>query len=150
MQAPKPMLKYPYDRGEFLALDKECLVDLIFSLDSKSVQVGDFACELVREKYGSKSERFEGNGQLLLFPAREQIERASDKDNVEEVDTATEIDNAGKGLRSNKPKKAKTAGHSRNKMPDDLPRVPVIANALSEAELACECKSNCFAPGPSK
>lgn len=130
MQAPQKMLPYPYLREDLLTLDVETLVDMFLSLDSRHQQLGDYVRELVTQKYGRKSERFEG--QLLIFPtpdvnAAEQTAEATSTE--EDIDTQPTV----------APTKPQKEGHSRNKPPEDLPRVTILAKPPADAELPCQC-----------
>lgn len=136
MQAPQQKLQYPYSREELSSLDKDVLVDMILKIDSRYSQLGDYVRELVKEKYGKKSERFEGTGQLLIFP-----NRTTDKNESPSEIAAADGSTASNTDEQTAPVKVKTKkkGHSRNKPPEDLPHVPVLAKPPADTELPCQC-----------
>ena len=72
MQAIKSMNQYPHSRESLRELDPETVIDMFLSLDAKYQQLGDYARDLVAEKYGPKTERFNSPGQLLIFPNQSQ------------------------------------------------------------------------------
>lgn len=136
MQAPQQKLQYPYSREELSSLDKSVLVDMILKIDSRYNQLGDYVRELVKEKYGKKSERFEGTGQLLIFP-----NRTTDKSESASEIAAADCSTASNTDEQTAPAKVKTKkkGHSRNQPPENLPHVPVYAKPPEDAELPCQC-----------
>ncbi|MBP9092308.1 IS66 family transposase [bacterium] len=136
MKAPQQQLQYPYSREELSSLDKNVLVDMILKIDSRYNQLGDYVRELVKEKYGRKSERFEGNGQLLLFPNKSTEATKADSEAASTEDSADKGTDEQLVPPNEKPKKK---GHSRNQPPENLPHVPVYAKPPEDAELPCQC-----------
>jgi transposase len=136
MQAPQKMLQYPYSKEDLLPLDNETLVDIILSTDSKYRQLGDYVRELVIARNGRKTERFEGNGQLLIFPTKDCTVGESSS---AEAPVTGSPDADSDETPSAKPLKPKKKGHSRNTPPKDLPRKPIIADPPEEARLPCQC-----------
>jgi transposase len=136
MQAPQKMLQYPYSREDLLSLDSETLVDIILSTDSKFRQLGDYVRELVIAKNGRKTERFEGNGQLLIFPTKDA---PTVEPGAGEAPVSDSADADNDEAPSAKPSKPKKKGHSRNTPPSDLPRVPIVADPPEAAKLPCQC-----------
>lgn len=130
MQALKQTHEYPYVRESLRALDPELVIDMLLSLDAKYIQLGDYVRNLVTEKYGSKSERFEGPGQLLIFPGGNAADSASEDANPAGDDNEPKI---------KAPPKSKKPGHSRNPQPTELPRVTIIAPTPDHAKLSCPC-----------
>jgi len=112
----------PRDRDSLLALDKDTLVDRLLTLEAKLDQLSDFIRDVVTQKYGKKTERFESPGQLLVFPGAVD-EKAQAQPAATSVEAVEE-----------KPKKP---GHGRKPMPAHLPRVPVEAKAPSDEVRRC-------------
>ncbi len=129
MQALKQIqIQYPYARENLRTLDPELVIDMLLSHDAKLIQLGDFVRNMVTDKYGGKSERFEGPGQLLIFPS------IKDADSTRE-DSESDVDED-----KIKPSvKAKKAGHARNPQPAELPRMPVFAPTPDDATRPCPC-----------
>jgi len=120
------MNQYPHSREFLRELDRETFIDMFLALEAKYQQLGDSVRDLIHEKYGRKTERFDSPGQLLLFP--EAVSKPTiDADNENSSETSLKV------------AKRKKPGHSRNEMPKDLPRVPVVAPLPTEAELLCNC-----------
>jgi transposase len=119
----------PRDRDSLLALDKDTLVDRLLSLEAKVDQLSDFIRDMVTQKYGKKTERFEAPGQLLVFPG-----------SMNEV-TKPPAPAASSTVGNNSPKEetAKKPGHGRKPIPEHLPRVPVEAKVPSDEERRCQC-----------
>jgi transposase len=115
------------DRERIQSIDHATLVDMYVSLDAKFQQLADYVRDLVTKKYGRQSERFESPGQLLMFPGADPSPAP-----------AAESQPAASRTKTTKPK---ATGHSRNKMPDNLKRVEVLATPPPAAELACPCCS---------
>lgn len=136
MQAPRQQLQYPYSREELCSLDKDVLVDMILKIDSRYSQLGDYVRELVQEKYGKKSERFEGSGRLLIFPNK-KTEVDSDSSEPAAAQGSTDSSNNEHSVQAEA--KSKKKGHTRNQPPEDLPHVPVYAKPPAETELPCQC-----------
>ena len=83
---------------------------------------------------------FENDGQLLIFPTAQSNQvSASDEAAEGSVATAGGGETGSNANPASKPAKPKKQGHGRNDMPEDLPRVPVIANPPEAAKLHCEC-----------
>jgi transposase len=128
MATAKAVNHYPLIRENLLAIEQETVVDLLLSLDAKYQQLGDYVRDLMNHKYGQKNERFDGEGQLLLFPSQE--EKPSDIEPTPESESE----------RANgKTNKKRNSGHTRNQFPSELPRVPVVAPAPADSELPCRC-----------
>jgi transposase len=136
MQAPQKMLQYPYSKEDLFSLDTETLVDIILSTDSKYRQLGDYVRELVIARNGRKTERFEGGGQLLIFPTKDAT---VDEPGSAEAPASDETASANDETPSAKPAKPKKKGHGRNTPPKDLPRVRIVADPPEEAKLPCQC-----------
>jgi transposase len=120
----------PYSRENLLTLDHDTLVDIVISFDARFQQLADRARDLINEKYGRKSERFESPGQLLLFPGN---------DGVPSSDAVKKPSSDESESSAKKPAKEKKPGHTRNPIPPHLPKVPVFAPPPQDADLACEC-----------
>jgi hypothetical protein len=117
----------PRNRESLLALDKDTLVDRLLSLEAKLDQLADYVRDMVTQKYGKKTERFEAPGQLLVFPganADGEIPHSQSAPRVSDNDAPVE----------EKPKKH---GHGRKPMPPHLPRVPVEAKIPSDQARRC-------------
>jgi transposase len=106
---------------------------MYLSLDSKYQQLGDYVRDLVSDKYGRKTERFEGNGQLLIFPNQNM---SPDSDVQAEGDSSPNDANPNASATATRKKKK---GHSRNPEQTNIPRVRVIAPSPDEAKLPCAC-----------
>jgi hypothetical protein len=125
----------PRDRESLLALDHVTLVDMFLTLESKIDQLGDYIRDIVNQKYGKKTERFDGPGQLLIFPGAENVNsEAESTEPPEQTDPAESA--AGKVTRR------KRRGHTRNPIPDHLPRFPVAAQTPPDE---CRRCSSCSA-----
>jgi transposase len=129
MQSSKANIN-PYSRENLLTLDHDTLVDIVISFDARFQQLADRARDLINEKYGRKSERFESPGQLLLFP-----ENAGEP-SADAVKTPSADESE---LGAKKPAKEKKPGHARNPIPPDLPKIPVFAPVPDEDKLPCQC-----------
>jgi hypothetical protein len=103
MQALKQTHQYPYVRENLRTLDPEFVIDMLLSLDAKYLQLADYVRNLVTDKYGSKSERFEVPGQLLIFPG-------NDAGNSTSEDSNPAVDEE----KIKPSSKTKKAGHARN------------------------------------
>lgn len=130
MQKPKANHPHPYTRESLSKLDLETLINLVLSLDEKNQQLGDYVRDLVTNKYGRKTERFESPGQLLIFPGQSS---ASESDPGSDASPSAPIEPGTKKPKEKKP------GHARNPMPPDLPKVPVFAPVPDEDKLPCQC-----------
>lgn len=133
MQAPKHIAPHPYSRDSLLELDRDTLVDIILSLDSRYQQLADYVRDAVTSKYGRKTERFETPGQLLVFPATNLPVPESEPE-AEEASSAQAAEPTSKT-----PAKDKKPGHARRPPPATLARVPVIAPPPAEVDLPCPC-----------
>jgi hypothetical protein len=115
-------------RESLRSLDIEIFIDMFLSLEEKYQQLGDYVRELVTEKCGKKNERFDAPGQRSLLAvagsdvATQSVQKVSDSP----PSTAQAI-------------QKRKSGHSRNELPADIPRVPVLAPPPSEADLICAC-----------
>ncbi len=123
-QSDKPK---PRDRESLLAVDHVTLVDMYLALEAKIDQLGDFVRDVVTQKYGKKTERFEAPGQLIIFPGSEN--ESSDQEPA--MPTSTTGDESGSGAQK------KERGHTRKPMPEHLPRKPVVAETPEAARLLC-------------
>jgi transposase len=112
------------DRESVRAIDHDTLVDMFLALEAKLEQLGDYVRDMVTQKYGKKTERFETPGQLLIFPG-------SDSEAKQAPSTGDDESTAKD--------KTKKPGHGRNPKPEHLPRIPVLAKAPSEESLRCPC-----------
>lgn len=128
------MSQYPYSRQSLQNLDHETLIDMLLSLDAKYQLLGDYVRDLVNAKYGQKNEHFEGNGQLLIFPNNNCAA-------VSEPTDSTKSDESGSTTEPKKRTKRNTA-HTRNPVPNHLPRVPIVAPPPPDSKLPCECGTN--------
>lgn len=131
-----PASANPYSRENLLTLDHETLIDMVIGFEARFQQLADHTRDLINEKYGQKSERFETPGQLLLFSATNSSESSSISDSEE-----TEVPNKNK-----KKEQKKKQGHGRNAPPPDLPRIPVFAQKPKDCELPCSCCGNDMIP----
>ncbi len=132
MAKPKPAIQHPYSREELSNVDHETLVDMLIALDARYQQLADHTRDLLNNKYGPKTERFENQGQLLLFPDIKDDQTPVELENIQ-AKTAPESES------KDTPPKAKKPGNKRNPMPEDLPRFPVIAPPLEDSKLPCNC-----------
>jgi transposase len=130
MQALKQTHQYPYVRENLRSLDPELVIDMLLSLDAKYTQLGDYVRNLVTEKYASKSERFEGPGQLLIFPGGETAALTGNEADTNDIESQS---------KNKAPSKSKKPGHSRNPQPPELPRVSIFAPTPDMANLLCPC-----------
>jgi transposase len=128
MKSQKPLTPTSRSRDSLRSLDIETFIDMFLSLEEKYQQLGDFVRELVIDKYGKKSERFEAPGQLSL------LEAAGNRIDVQSSQQATETTNT-----ASRASQRSKSGHSRNELPADLPRIPVIAPPPPAADLICDC-----------
>ncbi len=123
----------PRDRESLLSMEKDALVDMFLALEAKVDQLSDVLRDMIKDKYGKKNERFEAPGQILIFSGTEKENSHLNPEAKPADATKTEPD------AEEKPKKP---GHSRNPMPDHLPRVPLIAKTPIEECLRCpSCKA---------
>jgi transposase len=117
----------PRDRESLLALDKETLVDRLLSLEAKLDQLSDYVRDMVTQKYGRKTERFEAPGQLLVFPG------STADGGMPQSQAAPSIPDSSTPV-EDKPKKP---GHGRKPIPKHLPRVPLEAKTPSDEARRC-------------
>lgn len=108
-------------------MDHAALVDMYIALEAKIDQLGDFVRDVVTQKYGKKTERFEAPGQLIIFPGSE--DESSDSESTKPTDTADS--------EHDKPAKEQKRGHARKPMPEHLPRKPVAAETPTDECLRC-------------
>ena len=59
MQTPDTTHHYTNDRERIGSIDHGTLVDMFLSLDAKFQQLADYVRDVVTNKYGRKTERFE-------------------------------------------------------------------------------------------
>lgn len=130
MGTSKPISQYPYTRENLRELDHETLVDMVLNLDSRNQQLGDYIRDFIDNKY-RKTDRFEGTGQLLIFPEQSGTtgESQSQADNQ-----SNPVSNESESKRTAKKSRP---GHTRKPMPPHLPRVPVIAPPPTDDQLCC-------------
>ena len=126
MQTPETTHHYTNDRERIQSINHETLVDMFLALDTKFQQLADYVRDVVTQRYGQKNERFKSPGQLLIFPGTD-------------VATGSQPPSVSKTAEAEKPAKPKKAGHSRNPLPDFLPRVPIVAPPPVDTELPCPC-----------
>jgi transposase len=117
----------PRDRDSLLALDKDTLVDRLLSLESKVDQLSDFIRDIVTQKYGKKTERFEAPGQLLVFPGpMNESAKTPSPAAPSSVENSTPTEET-----------AKKPGHGRKPIPEHLTRVPVEAKLPPDEARRC-------------
>jgi|AGTN01.1.fsa_nt_gi Transposase and inactivated derivatives len=128
---------HAHSKESLRAIDLETLIDMYILLDAKFQHLdsrfqllADHARELIANKYGPTTERFENPDQLLIFPDKAAATNHSDSADEEPSSAA-----ATKNVES---KKKKKPGHQRNPQPD-LPKVPVFAPMPEEAKNPCAC-----------
>lgn len=103
-------------------LSKEDLVDLAFLLGVKVQQLSDVVRDFVATKHGRKTERFDGSGQLSIFPTKEKPnDRGTDGDQ-----------------KSRKATKNQGEGHARQTFPPELSRKSVYGK-LPKDKANCAC-----------
>ena len=127
MKSNRTSKPVPRDRESLLALDQATLVDMYLSLEAKIDQLSDCIREMIMQKYGKKTERFETPGQLLVFggPIVEDGNR--------QPPAAPDTSESGAPDKE-KPKKP---GHGRKQMPAHLNRVPVDAKTPPDEARQC-------------
>lgn len=124
-----PSAMTPESLGE---LDKDTLISLLIKMREQYEQLTEVVQNLVREKYGPKSERFNDPAQLQLFAHNDHREE-EDTAACDDHNTARETDG---GTESSKLKKP---GHSRNPRPANIKVVPIPPPVPSDDQLKCNC-----------
>lgn len=126
MKKSKPIQHNFSSREEIAKLDKEQLVDAVFHLSGKVQQLSDIVRDFVLAKHGPKTEKFQNPAQLNIFSGSTQAEPQPDT-----TPTPEASDN-----KNNTKSSSKKSGHSRNPLPEGLPRNP-INGELKNPNCAC-------------
>lgn len=110
-------------------LDKDTLISLLVKMHEQYAQLTEVVQSLVREKHGTKTERFVDSAQLNLFASTEQSDDFSGTSNSESHTNVEEHIQAAK----------KKPGHGQNPRPAHIKRVPIHPPAPSDEQLRCKC-----------
>ncbi|MBX9769838.1 MAG: IS66 family transposase [Candidatus Obscuribacterales bacterium] len=123
-----------YSSESLNALDKDDLIKIVLSLNSKVEQLSDIVQGLVTQKYGAKTERFkpETSGQLNIFTQGQAPPKEESAESPVELPIPSKTP-SGSAPNTKKP------GHSRKPIPDNLLRVPVTPDSLGIAPANCSC-----------
>jgi len=113
---------------------KQMVAELLTSLQNKDQRIGKlqhYLEQLLRQRYGRKSERLEDIDPELLLPfIQEYIKEQAEQNKDEDIDSKKEPAKEEITYTRNKPK--------RKKLPEDLPRDKVEYD-LEDSEKVCDC-----------
>jgi len=111
-------------------LDKDTLISLLIKMHEQYAQLTEVVQSMVREKHGTKTERFVDSAQLNLFATEEDVaEHPAHQGTVSQEQEEEQVHQA----------KKKKPGHGQNPKPSHLKRVPIDPPIPSDAELNCKC-----------
>lgn len=118
----KPPKFDPSNPDSLRQLDQETLVSMFLNLHGQYVQLSELIQQYLREKYGSKDDRFIDSNQLSLFETEQKpaAEQQTDPDKRDQ-------------------KSGKNKSHDRNPRPSTIPRVKIRARELCPEDLICKC-----------
>ncbi len=111
-------------------LDKDTLISLLIKMHEQYAQLTEVVQTMVREKHGTKTERFVDSAQLNLFANEEEADEHPNQPGAESKKCNEEQIHQTK---------KKNSGHGQNPKPSHLKRVPISPPTPSEAEIKCNC-----------